>query len=102
MDYFDDENNVTEYIRMAKGYDGKVFIPILRSHLEENATVLELGMGPGKDIELLDEYFRVTGSDKSKIFLDRFRANHPDADLLCLDAADLKTERKFIYWRRED
>ncbi len=95
MDYFDNEHNVTEYIRMAEGYDGREFIPILRSHLKDNATVLELGMGPGKDTELLGEYFRVTGSDRSKIFLDRFRAIHPDADLLCLDAAVLETERLF-------
>ena len=67
MMYFDDEKNVAEYIKMADGYDGREFIPILRAHLEDNATVLELGMGPGKDFELLSKYFRVTGSDRSHI-----------------------------------
>jgi cyclopropane fatty-acyl-phospholipid synthase-like methyltransferase len=95
MGYFDDEKNVTEYIKMAEGYDGREFIPILKKHLVENATILELGMGPGKDLELLSEYFRVTGSDNSQIFLDRFRVGHPNADLLWLDAVSLDTERKF-------
>lgn len=95
MDFFDDEKNVAEYVQMAEGYDGKEFIPILQAHLRENATVLELGMGPGKDLELLGEYFQVTGSDRSKIFLERFQSSHPDADLLCLDAANLETDRKF-------
>ena len=80
---------------MAEGYDGGEFIPILRKYLDDNSTVLELGMGPGKDAELLSEYFRVTGSDHSKIFLDRFRARHPDADLLWLDAVLLETDRNF-------
>jgi len=95
MAYFDDEKKVTEYIKMAEGFDGRKFIPVLRENLEENAAILELGMGPGKDIELLGEFFRVTGSDNSQVFLDRFRANHPGADLLWLDAASLETERKF-------
>ena len=95
MGYFDDEKNVEEYIKMAEGYDGRAFIHILRAHLEDNATILELGMGPGKDVELLSKYFRTTGSDNSKIFLDRFRAMYPDADLLWLDAVSIDTERRF-------
>ncbi len=95
MAYFDDKKNVEEYIKLAEGYDGREFIPTLQAHLEDNAAVLELGMGPGKDFELFSEHFRVTGSDHSKIFLDRFRTAHPNADLLWLDAASLETDRKF-------
>ena len=95
MNYYHEEKSVSEYIKMAEGYDGKEFIPVLRKYLPENATVLELGMGPGKDVELLSEYFQVTGSDYSKIFIERFQKIHPDADLILLDAITLKTERKF-------
>ena len=95
MSYFDDEKNVSEYIKMAEGYDGREFLPVLRKYLKKDATLLELGMGPGKDLELFRTDFRVTGSDQSQVFLDRFRANHPDADLLWLDAAELETERNF-------
>ncbi len=95
MAYFDDEENVTEYIKMAEGFDGRALIPVLRAHLKDNSTLLELGMGPGKDLELLSAYFRVTGSDNSKVFIERYQAAHPDADLLWLDAVSLETERKF-------
>lgn len=95
MSFYDEEENVLNYIKMAEGYDGKEFIPILRKYLMENSSVLELGMGPGKDIELLSQFFQVTGSDNSELFLERFRKDHPDADLILLDAATLETERIF-------
>jgi trans-aconitate methyltransferase len=95
MTFYDDEENVDEYIRMAEGYDGRVFVEILKGMLPKGASILELGMGPGKDLLLLSEHFHVTGSDSSPIFLDRFLAKHPDADLLQLDAVTLDTERKF-------
>jgi SAM-dependent methyltransferase len=94
-DYFSDENNVEEYIRMAEGYDGRAFVDILKGLLPSGASILELGMGPGKDLLLLSEHFQVTGSDRSSIFLEHFHATHPDADLLQLDAVTLETDRKF-------
>jgi len=95
MGYWDDEKNVDEYIDMAEGYDGRELVGILRGHLEEGATVLELGMGPGKDLDLLGEHYNVVGSDSSSIFLDRYRQEHPDADLLLLNAATMDTDRRF-------
>ena len=85
----------SEYIKMAEGYDGREFIPILRKYLAENATILELGMGPGKDIDLLNEFFQVTGSDYTNVFLERYQNRHPNADLILLDAVTLETNRKF-------
>jgi len=95
MSYYNDEKNVEEYIRMAEGYDGRALVQILKGMLPKDATILELGMGPGKDLLLLSEHFKVTGSDSSIIFLERFRVSHPDADFLQLDAVTLETERKF-------
>lgn len=95
MSYYNDKKNVEEYIRMAEGYDGRAFVEILKELLSKNASVLELGMGPGKDLLLLGKHFQVTGSDSSPVFLERFRVAHPDADLLQLDAITLDTERKF-------
>ncbi len=54
MSYFDDEQNVEAYVKMAEGYNGRNLINILKKHLPPNATVLELGMGPGVDYEILD------------------------------------------------
>lgn len=95
MDYFDDEKNVEEYVKMAEGYDGRVLIDSLKKYLRKDSTVLELGMGPGKDLEILAESFRVTGSDNSQAFLDRYRERNATADLVLLDAVKMEIERRF-------
>ena len=95
MEFFKDEENVENYISLAEGYDGRELIDILRTHLEPGSSVLELGMGPGKDLDILGETFTVTGSDYSEIFLDRYRKVHPEADLIMLDARILGTDRTF-------
>ena len=95
MSYFDDPKNVEDYIKMAEGYDGRDLIKILTGHLPPSATVLELGMGPGKDFELLSEHYQVTGSDYSAAFIERYRQKDAAADLLQLDAVTLDTDRTF-------
>jgi len=95
MSYFDDEKNVEEYVKMAEGYDGRTLIDILKKYLRNGSTVLELGMGPGKDFEILGESFRVTGSDNSKVFLDRYRERNATADLVLLDATKMDINRRF-------
>ena len=95
MEFFDTEEGVEQYIKIAEGYDGAELIKILQKHLPANSTILELGMGPGKDMDILKESYTVTGSDNSQIFLDKYKQKHPDADLLFLDAATIQTDRKF-------
>ena len=95
MGFFDTEKGVDEYLKMAEGYDGVELIKILKEYLPEKSTVLELGMGPGKDLDILSKTFTVTGSDSSQIFLDRYKKQNPDADLLKLDAATISTDRTF-------
>jgi trans-aconitate methyltransferase len=95
MGCFEVGKNVDEYIRMAHGYDGRELIAVLRKHLPAGSTVLELGMGPGKDLDLLAETYTATGSDSSRVFLRRHRERHPAADLLRLDAATIDTDRTF-------
>ncbi len=75
--FYDDESNVNDYIKMAEGFDGREFMPVLRQYLPDGAHVLELGMGPGKDLALLAEHFKVTGSDHSPVFVNRYLADHP-------------------------
>lgn len=95
MGFYDDRETAEQYIDMAAGYDGRELIEALRSHLPDGATLLEIGMGPGVDLKLLEQHYTVTGSDNSQYFLDRFRSSNPDADLLYLDAIEIETERKF-------
>jgi len=94
-DYYQSKKHVMEYINMAEGFDGKELIEILKKHLKKEATVLELGMGPGVDLDILKNDFIVTGSDVSDVFLDLYKKKHPGADLIKLDAETLITERKF-------
>ena len=80
---------------MAAGYDGRELIETLKAHLPAGSSVLELGMGPGVDLGLLEKDYSVTGSDNSKVFLDLYLAKHPDADLLELGAETIETDRSF-------
>jgi len=57
MGYFDTNEGVDEYIETAEGYDGRELIEILRSHVPSGSSVLELGMGPGKDLALHSLWF---------------------------------------------
>jgi len=95
MGYFDTDQGVDEYIQMAEGSDGRDLIEILRRHVPSGSSVLELGMGPGKDLALLQPYFQATGSDSSPVFIDRYRAREPSADALVLNAVNIDTERRF-------
>lgn len=95
MGYFDDKKNVDEYIKMADGYDGRELVEKLSNYLKPKSTVLELGMGPGKDLDILLEKYPTTGSDSSAVFLDLYRKKDLNADLLLLDAVTLETDLKF-------
>ncbi len=95
MGYFDNEKNVQQYIDMVEGYDGKVLIDVLKTYLPEGSTVLELGMGPGKDLDILRQSYIVTGSDNSQLLLDLYKKNHHGTDVLLLDAKTIETMRTF-------
>ncbi|MEA3461953.1 MAG: class I SAM-dependent methyltransferase, partial [Bacteroidota bacterium] len=93
--YYHTKKSVEEYIEMARGHDGKQIIARLKEHLPAGSRLLEIGSGPGTDWKLLNEYYHVTGSDKSKEFLKHLHANYPEGKFLKLDAASLKTEDIF-------
>ncbi|GAA0182146.1 hypothetical protein SH2C18_45740 [Clostridium sediminicola] len=95
MSYYDKKENVKEYIKMAEGFDGRKLIKILKTHLRKGSTVLELGIGPGKDLDLLKNDFIVTGSDNSYLFINSYKEKNPDADLIFLDATKMNTPQKF-------
>jgi SAM-dependent methyltransferase len=95
MNYYDDPANVDNYIKIAAGFDGRELISLLGGHLPIGSRVLELGMGPGKDLDILSNSYAATGSDMSRAFIDRYRMQNPDADLLRLDALTLDTDRQF-------
>ena len=95
MGFYDTEKGVTDYIKLAEGFDGAELIEWLNGYLPENSSVLELGMGPGKDLDILLKTYRATGSDFSQVFVDRYLKLHPEADVLHLDAVTMDTPRRF-------
>lgn len=95
MGFYDDINKVKQYMSMAEGYDGRALIEVLKEHLHEGASVLELGMGPGKDLAILKECYSATGSDYSQVFIDLYKEKNPNADVVQLDAVSLPIERTF-------
>jgi SAM-dependent methyltransferase len=95
MGFYDNEMNVEQYIEMSKEYDNHYILKALQKHLQAGATILELGMGPGKDMESLNDIYHVTGSDKSKLFLEKYKSKHIEAELIQLDAVTLDTTRRF-------
>ncbi len=95
MGFFDTEKGVEQYIQMAKGHDGSDLIKILEGVIPAKSKVLEIGMGPGTDLDILDRKFTVTGSDNSDIFLELYKRQNHNADLLKLDAVTLYKDRTF-------
>lgn len=92
---YDTPEGVDAYAEMARGYDGRAHIERLREVLAPGSAVLELGMGPGVDLDMLDETFAVVGSDRSQAFLDRYALHRSDVELMRLDAVTIDTDRRF-------
>jgi len=95
MSFYDSESNIEKYIEIAKGYDGRELIEILKSHISSGASVLELGSGPGVDLEILNQSFDATGSDFSKCFIKRLNETYPDFEILEVDVKNIELRRKF-------
>lgn len=95
MSFFDEKSNVTQYIEMTKDYKGDEMLKYLWPYLKKDSTLLELGMGPGKDLDFLSKTYKVTGSDTSQVFLDLYRERNSDIALVKLDAATIKIDSKF-------
>lgn len=94
-EYYKTKETVEEYIRLAKEVSGKELIEKLMKVLPAQSEVLEIGSGPGTDWKILNESFKVTGSDNSSEFLKHLKRTNPKGEFLALDANTLKTNKKF-------
>ena len=93
--YYHTKDSVEEYIRLATGFDGKQIISRLKEFLPSGSDLLEIGSGPGKDWQILKEFYKVIGSDFSQEFLKHLQATYPDGEFIELDAATLETDQTF-------
>ena len=92
---YDTTDGVEEYVAVARGYDGRTHIERLHHLLPPGSAVLELGIGPGVDLDLLAQRYDVVGSDLSQAFLDRYSRRRPETVLLQLDAVTIDTTKRF-------
>ena len=67
--YYKTKETVDEYIRLAKDVNGGDLIEKLKVFLPSDASLLEIGTGPGTDWNILKEDYKLVGSDNSPEFL---------------------------------
>lgn len=95
MGFYDTVEGVEAYFQMMQNYDGRFLINQLKKHVIGGSTILELGIGTGKDLDIMSMEYMVTGSDTSKLFLQKYANMHIGCDLLIIDAKTMETNRKF-------
>lgn len=95
MGFYDNKNNVDMYMKMADDYENDIVVKAIMSHVSKGKRLLELGMGPGKDLTQLREEYNCYGSDTSNLFLDLYRDKYNFDQLLNLDALTIETEETF-------
>jgi len=95
VEFYNDPVKIDEYESMCEEYDGSELYALLDKHLTDNSTLLELGSGPGNDINYLKKKYSVTGSDLSDEFLIRCKKKHADVPFIKLDAVSIKSDKLF-------
>ena len=53
MGYYETKKGILEYSKRSQKWGGIKLIKILKKHLPKNSTLLEIGMGPGRDFDIL-------------------------------------------------
>lgn len=95
MGLYETQAEVEAYIAKAEGHNGRAHIDALIEIVPGRSKVLELGMGPGVDLDMLDEIYEVVGTDASRRFLRRYRRSHPDVALVHTDAVSIEVDQTF-------
>ncbi|MFW7526141.1 class I SAM-dependent methyltransferase [Vibrio ostreicida] len=95
MNYYHDVNNANAYTAKCDGYNAAEQLHMLTQVLSPDASILELGSGPGNDLFILAQNFQVTGSDASPAFVNILNKRLPDVLTLTLDAVNIETETQY-------
>lgn len=95
MNFYFKKENVKNYQEMLKGYDNSEVVAMVKKHLPTQSSLLELGSGTGADLVQLAEDYQVTGSDFSPLFVEAFKAQHPEIQMIQLDARTLEITDTF-------
>ena len=99
-EFYKTKESVEQYVKSAEGFDGKVLIDKFTKHLTSKATVLEIGSGPGKDLEILSKNpdYKVIGSDNSEEFISYLQNKYSIGNFLKLEARSWYAWNWFKIW----
>ena len=101
------EQTIKAYNLNAKKYDAKftdysvyknTILDFQKKHIPKEATLLDLGCGPGQNIKTImgyDQSIRATGIDLSEEFVKIARQHNPTATFAQANICELKAERKY-------
>lgn len=96
MSWFDDESKVRRYEQVIESETGAALVARLEACLSPGSRILELGMGPGRDLDrLVASGFEAVGSDKAVGFVDRYKQRGGVGKCLVLDAVTIAIEEEF-------
>lgn len=87
--------NNKEFRNTATGNSSFALQNRVKTIIPEQSSLLLLGIGSGKDLKFLSQYYKVTASDFSRLLLTMYQKEYPETDFLNLDPVELETERKF-------
>ncbi len=87
--------NVRSYFNMVKELSNDQYIQLLKRYLKESYKALELGSGPGLDLDLLSQKYDVTGSDCSKEFKNLYQELSGKNPYQILDAIEFSLATKY-------
>ncbi|MCG8581653.1 MAG: class I SAM-dependent methyltransferase [Bacteroidales bacterium] len=93
--FFEREENVKQYFEMTADYDGSWFFDQFQKHIPVQYKCLELGMGPGKDLDNIRTKYDVVGSDYSFVFAELYKRSHPEIKIKVLDAVTIRIKQTF-------
>lgn len=80
---------------MTADYDGRWFLQQFTRFIPLNHKALELGMGPGKDLDNIRQSYDVFGSDYSFVFTDLYKRKYPEVKVMVQDAISIQVNVKF-------
>lgn len=92
--YYKTKETVNEYIKISEGYNGSSIIEKLVEYLP-CGSVLEIGSGSGNDIPILQQYYKITASDFSPLFVELIISKYPDIKTLQLDVRNYNIDLIF-------
>ncbi len=99
MKFYKELKNVEMYEVMTHDYNPTFIINKVKNNVELGAKGLEIGMGPGIDLLLLNNDYVMEGSDYSDIFIERFAIKNLSISVFKYDVLTMKLAKKydFIY-----